>query len=65
MALPYLAAQGDEAVNSASFFVSLLDFSEVGDTSVFIDESQVAYIEAQMWAVNPIRQSLQFLVPTC
>lgn len=48
MALPYLAAQGDETVNSASFFVSLLDFSEVGDTSVFIDESQVAYIEAQM-----------------
>ncbi len=48
MALPYLAAQKDETVSSASFFVSLQDFSEVGDTSVFIDEPQVAYIEGQM-----------------
>jgi polyhydroxyalkanoate synthase len=50
MALPYLAAQGDETVNSATFFVSLQDFTEVGDTSVFIDEPQVAYIEGQMMA---------------
>ncbi|HZS78667.1 MAG TPA: class I poly(R)-hydroxyalkanoic acid synthase [Ktedonobacteraceae bacterium] len=48
MALPYLAAQKDKTVNSATFFVSLLDFSEVGDTSVFIDEPQVTYIEGQM-----------------
>jgi len=48
MALPYLAARGDNTVNSATFFVALQDFSEVGDTSVFIDEPQVAYIEGQM-----------------
>jgi polyhydroxyalkanoate synthase len=48
MALPYLKAKGDETVNSATFFVSLQDFSEVGDTSVFIDEPQVTYIEGQM-----------------
>jgi polyhydroxyalkanoate synthase len=48
MTLPYLAAQRDKTVNSATFFVSLLDFSEVGDTSVFIDEPQVTYIEGQM-----------------
>jgi polyhydroxyalkanoate synthase len=48
MTLPYLAAKGDETVNSATFFVSLQDFSEVGDTSVFIDEPQVTYIEGQM-----------------
>ncbi len=48
MMLAYLAARGDETVPTATFFVSLLDFSEVGDTSVFIDEPQVAYIEAQM-----------------
>jgi polyhydroxyalkanoate synthase len=48
MTLPYLAARGDETVNSATFFVSLQDFSEVGDTSVFIDEPQVTYIEGQM-----------------
>lgn len=48
MALPYLAANGDETVNCATFFVSLQDFSEVGDTSVFIDEPQVSYMEGQM-----------------
>src|SRR6266700_1236792 len=48
MALPYLAAKKDETVNSATFFVALQDFSEVGDTSVFIDEPHVTYIEGQM-----------------
>ena len=48
MALPYLVAKKDETVNSANFFVALQDFSEVGDTSVFIDEPQVTYIEGQM-----------------
>src|SRR3989475_8373474 len=48
MTLPYLAAKKDDTVNSATFFVSLQDFTEVGDTSVFIDEPQVTYIEGQM-----------------
>jgi polyhydroxyalkanoate synthase len=48
MALPYLAAQGDTRVRAATFIVALQDFSEVGDTAVFIDEPQVAYIEDQM-----------------
>ena len=48
MTLPYLVAKGDETVNSATFFVSLQDFTEVGDTSVFIDEPQIAYVEEQM-----------------
>jgi polyhydroxyalkanoate synthase subunit PhaC len=48
MALPYLKVKGDETVNAASFFVALQDFSEVGETSVFIDEPQVRYMEAQM-----------------
>ena len=48
MLLPYLAAKRDRTVESASFFVALQDFAEVGDTAVFIDEPQVAYIEAQM-----------------
>ena len=46
--LSYLATKGDETVNAASFFVSLLDFTEVGDTEVFIDEPQLNYIEEQM-----------------
>jgi polyhydroxyalkanoate synthase len=48
MALAYLAGKKERTVNAATFFVSLQDFSEVGDTSVFIDEPQVAYIEGQM-----------------
>jgi len=48
MTLPYLAAVGDESVKAATFFVALQDFSEVGDTAVFIDEPQVAYMEQQM-----------------
>jgi polyhydroxyalkanoate synthase len=48
MTLPYLAAEGDESVSSATFLVALQDFSEVGDTAVFIDEPQVDYIEEQM-----------------
>src|SRR5260370_25404431 len=48
MSLPCFAAKGDKTVNSAAFFVSLLDFSEVGDTEVFVDEPQLNYIEEQM-----------------
>jgi polyhydroxyalkanoate synthase subunit PhaC len=48
MTLPYLAAMGDQSANAATFLVALQDFSEVGDTAVFIDEPQVAYIEQQM-----------------
>jgi polyhydroxyalkanoate synthase len=48
MALPYLAAKGDETVHCATFFVSLLDFTHVGDTEIFIDEPQVTYMEGQM-----------------
>jgi len=48
MTLPYLAAQGDETANAVTYFVSLQDFSEVGDTSIFMDEPQVTYIEGQM-----------------
>jgi len=48
MTLPYLAAKKDETVNAATFLVALQDFTEVGDTSVFIDEPQVRYVEGQM-----------------
>src|SRR6185295_11529706 len=48
MTLPYLAATGDTSVDSATFLVALQDFSEVGDTAVFIDEPQVAHVEQQM-----------------
>src|SRR3954470_7251543 len=46
--LGYLAAKGDDRVKSATYFVSLLDFSQPGDLGVFIDEAQVASLEKKM-----------------
>jgi len=48
MTLPYLAAMGDTSIKAATFLVALQDFTEVGDTAVFIDEPQVAFIEQKM-----------------
>jgi polyhydroxyalkanoate synthase len=46
--LAYLAHKGDERVATATFFVSLLDFSQPGELGVFIDEEQVANLERKM-----------------
>jgi polyhydroxyalkanoate synthase len=46
--LGYMAAKKDERVKSATFFVSLLDFSQPGELGVFIDEQQVANLEKKM-----------------
>jgi polyhydroxyalkanoate synthase subunit PhaC len=50
MTLAYLAAREDGRFGPATFMVSLLDFSEVGDTAVFMDEPQIAFIEQCMLA---------------
>jgi polyhydroxyalkanoate synthase len=47
-ALAYLAAKGEDRVGCATFFVSLLDFSEPGELGVFIDEEQVRNLEKKM-----------------
>src|SRR5438128_3763598 len=46
--LAYLTARKDERVRSATYFVSLLDFSLPGELGVFIDEEQVANLERKM-----------------
>ncbi|MFI5015991.1 MAG: PHA/PHB synthase family protein [Hyphomicrobiales bacterium] len=46
--LAYLTAKGEERVRSATYFVSLVDFTEVGDMAVFIDEEQLKALEARM-----------------
>jgi len=43
-----MAAKKDARVASATFFTTLLDFSEVGEMSVFIDEEQIQKMEAEM-----------------
>jgi polyhydroxyalkanoate synthase len=48
VALAYLAARADDRFGAATFMVSLLDFAEVGDTAVFVDEPHIAYLERQM-----------------
>jgi polyhydroxyalkanoate synthase len=48
MTLAWLAAKNDDRFNSASFMVSLQDFSKVGDTAVFLGEPTVDFIEQQM-----------------
>ena len=47
-ALAWLAAKGDARVGCATFFVSLLDFSQPGELGVFIDEEQVKNLERRM-----------------
>ena len=46
--LAWLAAKGEDRVASATFFVSLLDFSQPGELGVFIDEAQVQNLERRM-----------------
>ena len=46
--LAYLQANGDARVASATFFVSLIDFSIPGDLGVFIDEQQLESLEQTM-----------------
>lgn len=46
--LAWLAARGDDRVQSATFLNSLMDFAEVGDLEVFIDEDAVGKLEKAM-----------------
>jgi polyhydroxyalkanoate synthase subunit PhaC len=47
-ALAYLAAKKEKRVHSATFFVSMIDFADPGELEVFIDEDQLAALEARM-----------------
>ncbi|PIV76915.1 MAG: class I poly(R)-hydroxyalkanoic acid synthase, partial [Rhodocyclales bacterium CG17_big_fil_post_rev_8_21_14_2_50_68_7] len=46
--LAWNAAKKDKRIATATFFVSLLDFSIPGELGVFIDEQQVANLEKKM-----------------
>jgi poly[(R)-3-hydroxyalkanoate] polymerase subunit PhaC len=46
--LGYLSQKNESKVASATYFVSLLDFSQPGELGVFIDEEQVANLERKM-----------------
>lgn len=46
--LAYLVAKGEDRITSVTYFATLVDFAEVGDMAVFIDEEQLAYLERRM-----------------
>ena len=47
-ALAWLAAKRRQPVKAATFFTSLLDFTESGELNVFIDEEQLKALEERM-----------------
>jgi polyhydroxyalkanoate synthase len=48
VALAYMAATGDDRVESATFLTTQVDFSHAGDLKVFVDEEQVKALEEGM-----------------
>ncbi len=46
--LAWMKQTGDSRIHSATFFVTLIDFSDPGDLGVFIDEQQVKHLENSM-----------------
>jgi polyhydroxyalkanoate synthase len=46
--LAYMASMRDTRIKAATFFVSMMDFSEPGELGVFIDEEQLARMDEQM-----------------
>jgi len=46
--LAYLATKGDRRIKAATFFASLVDFADPGELGVFIDEEQLAAMDAMM-----------------
>ncbi|MBV9078326.1 MAG: class I poly(R)-hydroxyalkanoic acid synthase, partial [Methylobacteriaceae bacterium] len=46
--LGYMAATGDDRIESATFFTTQVDFTHAGDLKVFVDEGQIQAVEAMM-----------------
>jgi polyhydroxyalkanoate synthase len=46
--IAYMAARGDTRIATGTLFTALLDFSDVGDISVFIDEDQLKLADEHM-----------------
>jgi polyhydroxyalkanoate synthase len=48
VALAYMAATGDERIDSATLFTTQVDFRDPGELRIFVDEEQISMIEHKM-----------------
>jgi polyhydroxyalkanoate synthase len=55
--LAALAAQGDQRVNSVTLLTTMLDFSDVGEISVYVDEAYVSSRERELADGGVVRGS--------
>ncbi|HXK56507.1 MAG TPA: class I poly(R)-hydroxyalkanoic acid synthase, partial [Gammaproteobacteria bacterium] len=46
--LAYMKTKGDKRIRSATYFTTMIDFSEPGELGVFIDEEQIGSLEERM-----------------
>jgi polyhydroxyalkanoate synthase len=46
--LAYMAVKRDDRIKSATYLVTMVDFAETGELSVFIDEEQLSALEERM-----------------
>jgi len=46
--LSYMASKKDQRIKSATFFTTMMDFTDAGELGVFIDEVQLAALENKM-----------------
>jgi len=46
--LAYMKVKDDERIKSATFFTTMIDFTQAGELSVFIDEEQLRALEERM-----------------
>ncbi len=48
LTLAYMAAKGDDRIESVTFFATQVDFSEAGDLQIFIDEARLTALDESM-----------------
>lgn len=48
LTLAYMAAKGDDRIESATFFATQVDFSEAGDLQILIDDARLAALDEAM-----------------